>query len=85
MEPSLRNYSLKQINNLYTHIYLIYMSVYLFAPSREQPLCFSLWINNSATLGKIKTVQLNELIIKKNVSVNKMVFTLKLIKKMRTT
>ena len=31
------------------------MCVYLFAPSRGQPLCFSLWINNSATLGKIKT------------------------------
>ena len=31
------------------------MCVYLFAPSRGQPLCSSLWINNSATLGKIKT------------------------------
>ena len=31
------------------------MCVYLFAPSRGQPLCFSLGINNSATLGKIKT------------------------------
>ena len=50
--PSLRNYSLRQINNIYIHIY---MCVYLFAPSRGQPLCFSLWINNSATLGKIKT------------------------------
>ena len=33
------------------------MCIYLFAPSRGQPLCFSLWINNSATLGKIKTFQ----------------------------
>ena len=31
------------------------MCLYLFAPSRGQPLCFSLSINNSATLGKIKT------------------------------
>ena len=42
--PSLRNYSLKQINNIYTYIYLIYMCVYLIAPSRGQPLCFSLCI-----------------------------------------
>ena len=35
------------------------MCVYLFAPSRGQPLCFSLWINNSATLGKIKTLKSN--------------------------
>ena len=34
------------------------MCVYLFAPSRGQLLCFSLWINNSATLGKIKTFKL---------------------------
>ena len=33
------------------------MCVYLFAPSRGQPLCFSLWINNSATLGKTKSFQ----------------------------
>ena len=37
------------------------MCVYLFAPSRGQPLCFSLWINNSATLGKIKTFKINTL------------------------
>ena len=56
--PSLRNYSLKQINNIYTHmVYFIYICAYLFAPSRGQPLCFSLWISNSATLGKIKTFQ----------------------------
>ena len=36
------------------------MCVYLFAPSRGQPLCFSLRINNSATLGKIKTFKLKE-------------------------
>ena len=34
------------------------MCVYLFAPSRGQPLCFSLCLNNSATLGKIKTFKL---------------------------
>ena len=34
------------------------MCVCLLAPSRGQPLCFSLWINNSATLGKTKTFQL---------------------------
>ena len=28
--------------------------------SSEQPFCFSLWINNFATLGKIKTFQLNK-------------------------
>ena len=38
------------------------MCVYLFAPSRGQPLCFSLRINNSDTLGKIKTFQLKALI-----------------------
>ena len=35
------------------------MCIYLFAPSRGQPLCFSLWINNSGTLGKIKTFKHN--------------------------
>ena len=40
------------------------MCVYLFAPSRGQPLSFSLCINNSATLGKIKTFKL-ELMCKK--------------------
>ena len=34
------------------------MCVYLFAPSKGQPLCFSLGINNSATLGKIKTFKI---------------------------
>ena len=34
------------------------MCVYLFAPSRGQPLCFSLCKNNSATLGKIKTFKI---------------------------
>ena len=42
MGPNLRNYSLKQINNIYTYIFYIYMSVSLFAPSRGQPLCFYL-------------------------------------------
>ena len=47
MGPSLRNCSFKQINNIYTHIQLIYLCVYLFAPSRGQPLCFSLGIINA--------------------------------------
>ena len=34
------------------------MCVYLFAPSRGQPLCFSLCLK-FATLGKIKTFQSN--------------------------
>ena len=40
----LRNYSLKQINNIYIYIHYIYLMIYvcLFASSRGQPLCFSL-------------------------------------------
>ena len=46
VKPSLRNYNLKQINNIYTYhiyIYFIYMCVCLFASSKGQSLCFSLW------------------------------------------
>ena len=42
------------------------MCVYLFAPSRGQPLCFSLWINNSATLGKIKTFKFSGIVVRRD-------------------
>ena len=44
-------------------LYFIILYLYLFAPSRGQPLCFSLWINNSATLGKIKTFKFEHLFL----------------------
>ena len=41
--PSLRNYSLKQINNIYTHLYIWYIWVYIYLHQAKDNLFVSLW------------------------------------------
>ena len=46
------------------------MCICLFASSKVQPFCFSLWFYNSATLGKIKTFQLTKQVISRDLASN---------------